>query len=133
MSWKATAVILFADDEARRAGQEYIGTKHLLLGLLRDKAIVVLLQKTLNASTAKIAEAVRLRMERLPEYQDHLWRNLTEQSNTVLKRAREEAGDAPLGAEHLLIGLIREPEGLATQVLAEQGIAPDNLRQAIPL
>ena len=132
MSQEAKAVILFADDEARRAGQEKIGTEHLLLGLLRDRATVSVLQNGVKVSPDKIAASVRQRMTRLSEYQEHLWRNLTEQSHTVLKLAREAAVGKPLGAEHLLLGLTRESEGLAGQVLTEQGITPEKIRRALP-
>ena len=64
MSQETKAVILFADDEARRAGQEHIGTEHLLLGLLRDRSIVSVLQDSLKVSPNKIAVSVRQRVRR---------------------------------------------------------------------
>ncbi|MES2460397.1 MAG: Clp protease N-terminal domain-containing protein, partial [Armatimonadota bacterium] len=111
MRQNANAVILFADDEARRAGQEKIGTEHLLLGLLRDEEVSRILQEGLKVPPEKLAEAIRSRMERLPEYGSHLWRTLTEPAETARRLARAEAGDSSLRAADLLLGLVREREG----------------------
>jgi RNA polymerase sigma factor (sigma-70 family) len=118
-----TRIILFADDEARRAGQEKIGTEHLLLALLREKSIVSWLQDKGSVTVDTLREAVRLRMERLPEYTYHLWRTLTVPAETAFKLAREESRDQDFAVEDLLRGLIREPDGLAGQVLRAQGLS----------
>jgi RNA polymerase sigma-70 factor (ECF subfamily) len=123
-----TAIILFADDEARRAGQEKIGTEHLLLGLLRDREVTQLLKDGLNLSPEQVAEPIRQRMERLPEYGRHLWRIFTPQADTALQLARDEAGGGLVSTSHLLLGLIREPDGLAGQTLREKGGTPEKLR-----
>jgi ATP-dependent Clp protease ATP-binding subunit ClpC len=126
-----TAILLFADDEARRAGQEKIGTEHLLLGLLRDKEVTQLLKDGLNVLPEQIAEQVRRQMDRSPEYDRHPWRTFTPQADTALKLAREESGGGLLRTTHLLLGLIHEPEGLAGQVLREKGAATESLRKRI--
>lgn len=132
MSREARGVILFADDEARRAGQTQIGTEHLLLGLLREKRVAHLLREELKALPDQVAGTIRQRMEHHPIYQNHLWRTLTEQADVVLQLAREEASSKAIEPEHLLIGLIRAPEGLGHQVLLEAGVTLPEIRNRIP-
>jgi ATP-dependent Clp protease ATP-binding subunit ClpC len=126
-----TAIILFADDEARRAGQEKIGTEHLLLGLLRDKEVTQILKEGLNLSPEHVAERVRARMERRPEYGRHQWRTFTSSAETALRLASEESGGRPVSTSHLLLALVREPGGLAGRVLREIGGTPEKLRRPI--
>ncbi len=123
------AVVLFADDEARRAGQKLIDTEHLLLGLLRDAEIARLLRDDRNVSPERIAATVRERMPRGSGYADHSWRDLTHQARAALRFAREETDAAPPAGmtgvsakTALLWGLAREPDGLAGIVLRENGI-----------
>jgi RNA polymerase sigma factor (sigma-70 family) len=123
--------ILFADDEARRAGQEKIGTEHLLLGLLRDVEIARFLREKLNVSPEGIAKTVHQQMERLPQYTRHLWRSLTAPADSATRLAREAAGGKPFGPESLLLGLILETEGLAGQVLREKGLSSEAFRTRI--
>jgi hypothetical protein len=126
------AVLLFADDEARRAGQAQIGTEHLLLGLLRDAGAMRLLGEGRNALPERMTQDLRRRMERGPEYSRHLWRTLTDESHAALTRAREESeayGGGAVGTEHLLLGLLSHPDTRAGQVLVEHGVTLESMRE----
>ncbi|MBC8103888.1 MAG: hypothetical protein H7Z41_15045 [Cytophagales bacterium] len=131
MSREVQAAILFADDEARRAGQNRIGTEHLLLGLLRNSQTAQFLQDQFTVLPGQIAEAARQRMERFPHYETLPWRTLTDQAQKTLLNAHSVAGNVPTGALHLLLCLAGERGGLAGQALAESGVSSERISEAI--
>src|SRR5262249_1197814 len=135
-----------AVDEARRLGHRYVGSEHLLLGLLAEgegMAATVLGHAGLSLDNARtMTEQVLTGPERRhgddedPE-QDAYRRALdafTDRVSNVIALAEAEArrlGHGYVGTEHLLLGLARQDEGVATRVLANLGIQAAQLRSAV--
>jgi len=118
-------VIIYAKEEAERRQNDYLGTEHLLLGLLRDtEDLPVIILKKLGISI----EQLRVEIERnLPPASNVLSFGdipFTPRAKKVLELAIEEArllGHNYIGSEHLLLGLLREEEGIAGKVLRGMG------------
>src|SRR3989338_5159347 len=132
---RARKVIVFAKEEAIRFNHDYIGTEHLLLGLIREGegvAAAVLQKMGLNLET------IRLEVEKLvqpgPTTQVLGDIPFTPRSKKALELAAEESrslGHNYIGTEHLLLGLIREGEGAASQVLLNLGLDLNKVRNEI--
>lgn len=122
----ARRVIVLAQDEARMLNHNWIGTEHILLGLIREKEGAA--AQTLESFGVPI-EAVRERVNEMVGpgsvvVAGHI--PFTPRAKKVLELSLREAqqlGDTYIGTEHLLLGLIREGEGLGAQVL--QGLDAD--------
>ncbi|MFH1621666.1 MAG: ATP-dependent Clp protease ATP-binding subunit [Candidatus Omnitrophota bacterium] len=132
---RARKVIVLAKEEARRFNHDYIGTEHLLLGLIREGegvAAAVLQKMGLGL------ESIRLEIEKLvqPGPSTQILGDIpfTPRSKKSLELAAEEAralGHNYIGTEHLLLGLIREGEGVASQVLLNAGLDLNRVRSEI--
>jgi len=132
---RARRVIILAREEAERHHHEYLGTEHILLGMLKDGggiAITVLQKAGLSI------DQIRMEIER------HLPRNanalivgeipFTPKAKKVLEYGVEEArlmGHNYIGTEHLLLGLLKEKEGIAAKVLNALGIRLVETREKI--
>lgn len=118
-------VIIFAREESEKRKNDYLGTEHLLLGILRDEdSLPVVILKKMGLSI----EELRIEVERnLPSGSNILTFGdipFTPRAKKVLELAIEEArllGHSYIGSEHLLIGLIREEEGIAGKILRSLG------------
>ena len=118
-------VIIYAKEEAEKRQNDYLGTEHLLLALLREEdSLPVIILKKLGLS----ADEVRIEVERnLPSGTNVLTFGdipFTPRAKKVLELAVEEArllGHSYIGSEHLLIGMIREEEGIAGKILRSLG------------
>jgi prophage maintenance system killer protein len=126
---RARRTVALAQDEARDLGHNYLGTEHLLLGLLAEGQGIawrVLDQLDVSAAAARgQVEAIIGRGQRSPAGPIPF----TPRSKKVLELARKEAKRLChnyIGTEHLLLGLVREGEGVAAQVLA--GLGADRAR-----
>jgi len=128
-------VIYFARDEASRLQHDYIGTEHLLLGIVREgEGIAAKVLGKMDLDFEQIQQAVEsmvkssggtLTIGEIP---------FTPRAKRVLELAIEEArllGHNYVGTEHLLLGLIREGEGVAAQVLAELGVDRKRVREEV--
>jgi ATP-dependent Clp protease ATP-binding subunit ClpA len=148
---RAKKVIELAVDEAHRMNHHYIGTEHLLLGLVREgsgiaagvleslginlekvrtETIHTLSQVGAAAATPKSAPDASLHW-RFPRSENY---TLTEQAGNVLSYAREEARRLQHDAvrpEHMLLGLVHEADGLAARVLSEMGVDLVKTRSAV--
>jgi len=132
---RARKVLVLAKEEARRFNHDYIGTEHLLLGLIREGegvASAVLQKMGLDLAT------IRLEVEKLvqsgPPTQILGDIPFTPRAKKVLELAAEEArnlGHNYIGTEHILLGLIKEGEGVASQVLMNLGLDLDSVRTEI--
>lgn len=126
-----------ANREARRFNHEYIGTEHLLLGIIAERngvAAAVLHDFGLDLRKVRLeAEKIvqhgpggeRIAMGSLPR---------TPQAKKVIEYSIEEArklSHSYVGTEHLLLGLIREKEGVAAQVLVNLGLQLEEVRKAV--
>jgi len=118
-------VIIYAREEAEKRRNDYLGTEHLLLGLIREEnSLPVMMLKKMGLSP----EELRIEVERnLPTGSNILTFGdipFTPRAKKVLELAVEEArllGHGYIGSEHLLIGLIREEEGIAGKILRSLG------------
>ena len=132
---RARKVIVLSKEEARRFNHDYIGTEHLLLGLVREGegvAAAVLQKIGVDLPT------IRLEIEKLvqPGPSTQILGDIpfTPRAKKALELAAEEArslGHNYIGTEHLLLGLVREGEGVAAQVLLNLGIDLEKVRQEI--
>jgi hypothetical protein len=133
-STRARKVVMLSQDEARMLRHDYVGTEHLLLGLLAEGegAAAQALQQagiTLDAVRAEIVEIIGPGQGRT---QGH--RPFTPRAKKVLELALREAHHLDhdyIGTEHILLGLIREGEGLAAQILVKLGADLSPLRESV--
>jgi len=132
---RARKVIILAKEEARRFNHDYIGTEHILLGLVREgEGVAAAALEKLGLSL----ENIRLEIEKLvqpgPTTQIIGDIPFTPRSKKALELAAEEAralGHNYIGTEHLLLGLIREGEGVASQVLLNLGLDLNKVRNEV--
>ncbi|MFC1645601.1 ATP-dependent Clp protease ATP-binding subunit [Candidatus Omnitrophota bacterium] len=132
---RARKVIVLAKEEARRFNHDYIGTEHLLLGLIREgEGVAAAVLQKMNLSL----ESIRLEIEKLvqPGPSTQILGDIpfTPRSKKSLELSAEEAralGHNYIGTEHLLLGLIREGEGVASQVLLNLGLDLNRVRAEI--
>jgi len=132
---RARKVIILAKEEARRFNHDYIGTEHILLGLIREgEGVAAAVLQKLGVSL----ENIRLEIEKLvqpgPTTQIIGDIPFTPRAKKALELAAEEArslGHNYIGTEHLLLGLIREGEGVASQVLLNLGMDLNTVRNEV--
>ena len=125
-------VLQMAREEAARLHHEYVGTEHILLGLIREgegvaAAVLTNLNVDLDDIQQKIEETVKKGKSPAPEGPDLPY---TSRAKKVLELAMSEARElnhSYVGTEHLLLGLLREEKGIAAQVLGDAGV---NLEQS---
>lgn len=131
---KAKRVIYLAQEEARNMNHNAVGTEHLLLGLLAEGQGVG--AKALEASGIEL-ESVRQSVLNMVKKGIHPVGSeitITPRAKKVLALAQDEAVRWQvnyIGTEHILLGLIREGEGVASQVLTELGANPDKIRKQV--
>lgn len=131
---RARRVVFFAQEEAGRLGTNHVCTEHLLLGLVREQdAVAPRLLDKMGFSLGRIRSEVERQAARGDNKlgQDT---ELTSQGKRVIDLAYDEAkqlNNNYIGTEHLLLGLIREGEGLAGRVLAKLGVDLEQTRRAV--
>ncbi|MDO8848195.1 MAG: ATP-dependent Clp protease ATP-binding subunit [Coriobacteriia bacterium] len=131
---KARRVVVYAQEEARMLNQNYIGTEHLLLGLIREQ----------DGIAAKALESLDISLEDVHQQVEELIGRgtyvptghipFTPRAKKVLELSLREAlqlGHNYIGTEHILLGLIREGEGVAAQVLLNLGADLEKVRSAV--
>lgn len=137
---RVRGALIKAREEARRRHHEYVGTEHLLLGLLAEEdTLVVDVLENLGARPINLQAAVeqmmiqgrptgRIQTPDLP---------YTARARVVLDQAisaAHEFGDGYVGTQHLLLGLIREKQGIAARALTAAGLTePELLREIVRL
>ncbi len=131
---RARKVIVKAQDEARFLKQNYIGTEHILLGLIDEKeGIATRVFYELNISIEEIrAEIKEVITEGTSESYEHI--PFTPRAKKVLELSLREAlqmGHNYIGTEHILLGLLREGEGVAARVLNGLGITLDIVKDKV--
>ncbi|UCF29663.1 MAG: NDP-hexose 4-ketoreductase, partial [Chloroflexota bacterium] len=128
---RARRVLSLAHQEAERMRQNYIGTEHLLLGLIReDGGVAGRVLRELGLEAERVQEIV----ERLTGTGTFMGGKLDLSPGTqqVLEYAVDEArrlGHHYIGTEHLLLGLVRYGEGVANDVLRKLGVTPEQIRR----
>lgn len=131
---RARKVVVRAQDEARFLKQNYIGTEHLLLGLIGEKeGIAAKVLVSMNVSLEDIKNAIRESVtEGTSEAYEHI--PFTPRAKKVLELSLREAlqmGHNYIGTEHILLGLLREGEGVAARVLNSFGIGLESIKEKI--
>lgn len=131
---RALKVMEFAQYEAQELEQNYIGTEHLLLGLLHEgEGIAALALRSLGLDLDHVRTRIaEMLTKRKTKEQDASY--YTERAKRVMEFAVEEArsfGHNYIGTEHILLGLVRENEGMAANVLISLGADLDIVRKAV--
>lgn len=128
---RARKVLTYAQEEAHRFGHNYIGTEHLLLGLVREgDGVAARVLVTMDVTLPKTRKAVEFIVGR----GDSMAAGeigLTPRAKTVMELAVDEArrlNHHYIGTEHLLLGLLREGEGIAVGVLESMGANLEKVR-----
>ncbi len=132
---RARKVMALANQEAQRLNHEYIGTEHILLGIVKEgSGVGATVLKNLGVDIKQLRREVEklvrsgpnmITMGKLPQ---------TPRARRVVEYAIEEAralGHNYVGTEHLLLGLLRETEGIAAQVLMNVGLKLEDVRQEV--
>ncbi len=133
---RARRVVVLAQEEARMLDHNYIGTEHILLGLIRERdGIAAKALESLGISLDAMRQAVEGIIGRgaqpLPA-SGHI--PFTPRAKKVLELSLREAlqlGHDYIGTEHILLGLIREGDGVAAQVLVDSGMDLNRVRQQV--
>jgi ATP-dependent Clp protease ATP-binding subunit ClpC len=132
---RARKVMQLANQEAQRFNHEYIGTEHILLGLVKEgSGVAANVLKNLDVDLRKI----RLEVEKLVQSGPDMFTMgklpQTPRAKKVIEYAIEEARNLNhnyVGTEHLLLGLLREEEGVAAQVLRNLGLKLEDVREEV--
>ena len=131
-SERARRVLTIAQEEARNLNHSYIGTEHILLGLVREEeGVAARVLTNLGIGLGKVRSAVEFIIGR-GEKPGSGETGLTPRAKKVIELAIDEArqmGHNYIGTEHLLLGLLREGEGVASSVLDSFGITLERARQ----
>ena len=132
---KARKVLVLAQDEARSLHQPYVGTEHILLGLIQEKD--GLAAQALDRKGVKydaVVQAIRqvVAIDEDTDVSGHL--SFTPRVKRVLENSLREAmqmGQSYISTEHLLLGIVREGDGTALEVLTRLGVSGDDIRSAL--
>ena len=132
---RAKKVMSFARQEAMKFNHEYIGTEHILLGLVQEgSGVAANVLKNMNIDLEKIRHEVEKIVKTGPSMVTMGQLPFTPRAKKVLELSMEEASQLShnyIGTEHLLLGLIRENEGIAAQVLMNLGVKLDEVREEV--
>ena len=130
---KARRVVVLAQDEARRLGHTYIGTEHILLGLLReDDGTAARALESLGVGLQAARHRVEAETGRGPGQSGHI--PFTPEAKRTLELSLREAlqlGENYIDTEHILLGLVRDASQPGARMLAELGGTPDAVRQRV--
>lgn len=131
---KAKKAIMIAQEEAVNLNHDYIGTEHILIGLIKEEeGIASQVLKQLGVNVDKVVEEVE-RLVGKGEYQQVGEVAFTPRAKKVLELASQEASQLKnnyIGTEHILLGLIKEGSGVAVRILTDLGINLDNVYSEI--
>ncbi|WP_153461781.1 MULTISPECIES: ATP-dependent protease ATP-binding subunit ClpC [Sediminibacillus] len=130
---RAQKVLALSQEEAVRLGHNNIGTEHILLGLVREgEGIAAKALSSLGLETEKIQEEVEQLIGRGQKVSQTI--HYTPRAKKVIELSMDEArklGHSYVGTEHILLGLIREGEGVAARVLNNLGVSLNKARQQV--
>lgn len=130
---RAQKVLALSQEEAVRLGHNNVGTEHILLGLVREgEGIAAKALAALGLETGKIQKEVETLIGRGSEAVQTI--HYTPRAKKVIELSMDEArklGHSYVGTEHILLGLIREGEGVAARVLNNLGISLNKARQQV--
>ncbi len=132
---RARKVVILAKEEAKRFNHDYIGTEHILLGLIKEgESVAAAVLQNLGLSL----DTIRLEVEKLVQFGPSTIVSgdipFTPKAKKVIELAMDEArrlGHNYIGTEHLLLGLIKEGEGVASHVLMNIGLDLNKVRSEV--
>ena len=132
---RARKVMALANQEAQRLNHEYIGTEHILLGLVKEgSGVGATVLKQLDVDLRKVRMEVEKLVKSGPDMVTMGKLPQTPRAKKVIEYAIEEArhlGHNYVGTEHLLLGLLREQDGVAAQVLVNLGLKLEDVREEV--
>jgi ATP-dependent Clp protease ATP-binding subunit ClpC len=131
---RARKVVFYAQEEAQKFGEGYVSTEHLLLGLVRETdSVAARVLEKIGISLSRIRTEVEKQLPR-GDHKPVQEMTLTPRAKRVIDLAYDEArtlNNNYIGTEHLLLGLIREGDGLAGRVLAKLGVDLERARREV--
>ncbi len=132
---RARKVMQLANQEAQRFNHEYIGTEHILLGLVKEgSGVAANVLKNLDIDLKKIRLEVEKLVQSGPDMVTMGKLPQTPRAKKVIEYSMGEARDLNhnyVGTEHILLGLLREQEGVAAQVLMNLGLKLEDVREEV--
>ncbi|MEO6809465.1 MAG: ATP-dependent Clp protease ATP-binding subunit [Isosphaeraceae bacterium] len=132
---RARKVMQLANQEAQRFNHEYVGTEHVMLGLVKEgSGVAANVLKNLDVDLRKIRVEVEKIVQSGPDMVTMGKLPQTPRAKKVIEYAIEEARNLNhnyVGTEHLLLGLLREQEGVAAQVLMNLGLKLEEVREEV--
>ncbi|OUT62323.1 MAG: NDP-hexose 4-ketoreductase [Rhodopirellula sp. TMED11] len=132
---RARKVMQLANQEAQRFNHEYIGTEHILLGLVKEgSGVAANVLKNLDVDLRKIRMEVEKLVQSGPDMVTVGKLPQTPRAKKVIEYSMEEARNlnhSYVGTEHILLGLLREQEGVAAQVLTNLGMKLEDVREEV--
>ncbi len=132
---RARKVMQLANQEAQRFNHEYIGTEHVLLGLIKEgSGVAANVLKNLDIDLRKIRLEVEKLVQSGPDMVTMGKLPQTPRAKKVIEYSMDEArnlGHNYVGTEHILLGLLREQEGVAAQVLMNLGLKLEDVREEV--
>src|SRR5580704_5562983 len=131
---RARKVVFYAQEEAQKFGEGYVSTEHLLLGLVRESdSVAARVLEKLGVSLNRIRSEVEKQLPR-GDARPNQDMTLTPRAKRVIDLAYDEARNLNnnyIGTEHILLGLIREDDGLAGRVLTKLGVRLEPARRTV--
>ncbi|HEX7594018.1 MAG TPA: ATP-dependent Clp protease ATP-binding subunit, partial [Anaerolineae bacterium] len=131
---RARRVLTYAQEEAARLNHNYIGTEHVLLGLIREEeGLAAKVLRDLGVDQARVRQVVEDIVGR-GQATSGARLSLTPRTKRVIELAVDEArrmGHHYIGTEHLLLGLVREGDGIAVNVLKSLNVSPEKVRNQL--
>ncbi|HEX5191729.1 MAG TPA: Clp protease N-terminal domain-containing protein [Solirubrobacteraceae bacterium] len=131
---RARQVVVLAQEEARTLKHNYIGTEHILLGLLREEeGLAARVLESLDVTVVRVHAEI-LKVVGSGEQVESGQIPFTPRAKKVLELALREAlslGHNDIGTEHILLGLVRENEGVATRILVDLGAGSEKIRNEV--
>jgi len=132
---RARKVMALANQEAQRFNHEQIGTEHILLGLIKEgSGVVAAVLKNLDVDIKTLGPKVEKLLKRGPDIVTMGKLPLTPRAKKVIEYAIEEArlfNHNYVGTEHILLGMLRQGEGIAAQVLISLDLKLEDVRQEV--
>jgi ATP-dependent Clp protease ATP-binding subunit ClpA len=131
---RARHVLVLAQDEARMLGHDYIGTEHILLGLLREEDGIA--ARVLDSFEIMVEEVRAQVVHLIGQGHDEVTGQIpfTPRAKHVLELALREGlalGHAYIGTEHILLGLVREADGVGARILLDLGADAETIQRAV--
>ena len=131
---QARRAIVLAEEEAGMLGHNWLGTEHILLGLIREgDGVAAKALESLGIGLQAVRQQVEEIIGQVPQVPSEIIR-FTPRSKKVLELSLRESlqlGNDYIGTEHILLGLIRERDGVAAQVLVKLGAELSGVREQV--